>query len=97
MWACVVENMGKRQEQECIEYRQDLNQAQQRLEALVENGGAALSRYDIEIAHGGDVEQALWTALYLVGNHVRYFIEKVQECDRLPQQATLFELGRYRK
>ena len=55
-----------------------------------ERGEEALSKYDKTISSGGDVERALWTVLYLTGNHVRYFTENVEECDRLPRQATLF-------
>lgn len=50
-----------------------------------------MSRYDIEIAHGGDAEEALRMAKWLVGNHIRYFGEKVAECDQIPRQATLFD------
>ena len=46
----------------------------------------ALSRYDIEIAAGGDAELALQTAKMLVGNHVRYFTEKLTNI-----QQPLFE------
>jgi len=60
---------------------------------LVDKGADALSRYDIEVASGGDVERVLWTALYLVGNHVRYFTDKVRECETIPKQQTLFDFG----
>jgi hypothetical protein len=64
------------------------------MEELVDHGYDALSRYDVEVAAGGDAEKALWTALYLVGNQVRYFTEQVAACDELPRQATLFEAPR---
>jgi hypothetical protein len=64
------------------------------MEDLVDNGSDALSRYDVEVAAGGDAEKALWTALHLVGNQVRYFTERVEECDGIPRQATLFEAPR---
>ena len=50
-----------------------------------------MSRYDVEIAAGGDAEKALWTALYLVGDQVRHFMQQVAACDELPRQATLFK------
>jgi hypothetical protein len=58
---------------------------------LVEKGYDALSTYDVEVAASGDKEKVLWTALYLVGNQIRYSTERVQECDGIPRQATLFE------
>jgi hypothetical protein len=60
---------------------------------LKEQGITALSSYDIEVAASGDADKALWTALYLVGNQLRYSTERVQECDGIPRQATLFEAG----
>ena len=60
---------------------------------LIDKGEDALSRYDREVASGGDVERAVWTALCLVGSHVRYFTDKVQECETIPQQQTLFDFG----
>ncbi len=50
-----------------------------------------MSRYDIEIAHGGRAEEALQTARWLVGNHIAYFTEKLTHCDEPVQQITLFE------
>ena len=85
--------MGRKEEDRCRRYREERNRAHARMEELVEKGEGALSRYDVEVAAGGDAEKALWTALYLTGNHVRYFTERVQECVRLPRQATLFESG----
>jgi hypothetical protein len=42
----------------------------------------ALSRYDIEIAAGGDAERALATAKDLVGNHIAYFSSKLERMIR---------------
>ncbi len=50
-----------------------------------------MSRYDIEIAHGGRAEEALQTARWLIGNHLRYFTEKLSHCDEPAQQITLFD------
>jgi hypothetical protein len=86
--------MGKREREQCRRHRGDLERSRARMEELVENGYDALSRYDVEVAAGGDEERALWTATYLVGNHIRYFTEQVEACDELPRQATLFEASR---
>jgi hypothetical protein len=87
--------MGSKEEDRCRRYREERDRAHDRMEELVEQGEGALSRYDVEIAAGGDVEKALWTALYLTGNHVRYFTDRVAECDKLPRQATLFDSGEH--
>lgn len=78
-------------EAECRQYRQDLDRSQRRLTELQERGVAAMSRYDIEIAHGGDADRALHTATWLVGNHIAYFTEKLSHCDQPVQQITLFD------
>ena len=77
--------MGRKEEDRCRRYREERDRAHARMEELVEKGAGALSRDDVEIAAGGDAEKALWTALSLTGNHVRYFTERVQECEKLPQ------------
>ncbi len=59
------------------DYKQHLQLAEERLQELEEKGVQTFSRYDIEIAAGGDAAQALHTAKMLVGNHVRYFREKL--------------------
>ena len=68
------------------DYKQQLQIAEERLKELEDQGVQALSRYDIEIAAGGDAQQALQTAKMLVGNHVRYFKEKL-----INTQQPLFE------
>jgi hypothetical protein len=87
--------MGRKEDERCRRYREARDRAHARLEELVEKGADALSRYDVEVAAGGDAEKALWTALYLAGNHVRHFTELAQECDKLPRQATLFDSGEH--
>jgi hypothetical protein len=69
--------MSRREIERCDRYREELARSRSRLDALVDQGADALSRYDIEVAASGDAERALWTALSLSGNHVRYFTEKV--------------------
>ncbi len=67
-------------------YKQELHRSVERLRELEEKGIQALSRYDIEIAAGGDAEEALRTAKMLVENHIRYFEEKLANT-----QQPLFE------
>jgi hypothetical protein len=78
-------------EAQCRQYRQDLDRSQRRLTELETRGIAAMSRYDIEIAHGGDADGALRMATWLVGNHIAYFTEKLTHCDDPVQQITLFD------
>ncbi len=68
-------------------YRQELAKSQARLRALEENGIQALSRYDIEIAHLGNAEQALRTAKVLVSNHIKYYQRLLKEN---PEQLRIF-------
>ena len=58
-------------------YKQELQRSEEQLKELEAKGIQALSRYDIEIAAGGDAQLALQTAKMLVSNHVRYFKEKL--------------------
>ena len=62
-----------RKEDECRQYRQELERSQRRLAELQEKGVAALSRYDREIAYGGDDARAIMMSTWLVSNHIRYF------------------------
>lgn len=78
-------------EAQCRQYRQDLDRSQRRLTELETRGIEAMSRYDIEIAHGGRAEEALQTARWLVGNHIAYFTEKLSHCNEPVQQITLFD------
>lgn len=78
-------------EVQCRQYRQDLDRSQQRLADLETRGIAAMSRYDIEIAHGGDADSALRMAKWLVGNHMTYFTEQLIHCNEPVQQITLFD------
>ena len=73
-------------------YRQQLAQSEERLRDLQERGADALSSYDINIAHGGDAEQALRTAKWLVGNHVAYFRANLEQLGPEVKQHVLFEL-----
>lgn len=74
-----------------VQCRKDLDRAQRRLADLETHGIAAMSRYDIEIAHGGRAEEALQTARGLVSNHIAYFSEQLTHCDESVQQITFFD------
>jgi SMC interacting uncharacterized protein involved in chromosome segregation len=65
-----------------------LAERKQRLEDLETRGAEAMSRYDIEIAAGGDADQAVRTALYLIGNHISYYSRQLEEMP--PEQGKLF-------
>ncbi len=80
-----------KKEDQCRHYRHELARSQRRMADLETRGVEAMSRYDIEIAHGGRAEEALHTALWLVSNHLRYFSEKLSHCDEPVQQITLFD------
>lgn len=80
-----------KKEDQCRHYRHELERSQRRMADLETRGIDAMSRYDIEIAHGGRAEEALQTALWLVSNHLRYFSEKLSHCDDPVQQITLFD------
>jgi hypothetical protein len=70
-------------------YTEELKKSQARLKELNRLGANALSRYDIQIAHQGDADEALRTAKRLVGNHISYFREKIAELKRKPTQLAL--------
>jgi hypothetical protein len=70
-------------------YTEELKESQTRLKALVEQGANALSRYDIEVAHQGNAEEALLTAKRLVGNHMKYYNEKIAVLKKQPTQLVL--------
>jgi hypothetical protein len=77
-----------------IYYHQALVQAEQRMTELETKGSAALSRYDIEIAHGGDADAALHTAKQLVANHIRQCKEKLGALRPAVVQPSLFDRGK---
>lgn len=83
-----------RKEEQCRYYRQELERSQRRMTHLQEQGVEALSRYDREIAYGGDDERAIQMTTWLVGNHIAYFTEKLSHCDEPVQQITLFDVAR---
>ena len=79
---------------QCRQHRQDLDRSQRRLRDLETRGIAAMSRYDIEIAHGGDTDGALHMAKRLLRNHIASFAEQLTHGDEPVQQITLFDASR---
>ena len=71
-----------RKEDECRQYRHELERSQRRMAELQEKGVAALSTYDREIAYGGDDARAILMSTRLVGNHIAYFTEQVDGVPR---------------
>ena len=70
-------------------YTQQLKQSEAELKELNQKGAKALSRYDIEIASGGDADLALRTAKRLVGNHIQYYERLIAEMVKEPTQLKL--------
>jgi hypothetical protein len=70
-----------------VSYQKELKEEEARLKELNEKGIKALSKYDIEITSGGDANEALRTAKWLVSNHIYYFKKQLGE-----GQQTLFNL-----
>lgn len=62
--------------------RRGLEADRQRYQAIVERGADALSRYDREIAHGGDLEMARASALALTFNHVAWRLGRIAVLER---------------
>jgi hypothetical protein len=71
------------------EYKEQLKESQSRLKVLNRRGTQALSRYDIEIAYGGNAEEALRTAKWLLGNQIQYYTRLITEMKKEPTQLVL--------
>ena len=77
--------------QDSYEYwKKQLEQDEARLKELEEKGIKGLSKYDIEIAHMGDAEEALETAKHLKRNHIQYDKEQIAEFEAKGIQEMLF-------
>ena len=59
---------------------------------LTEQGVNALSRFDIEIAHQGDVDEALRTTKWLLGNQIQYYTRLITEMKKESTQLVLLYL-----
>ena len=70
-------------------YTGELNKSLARRKELNQRGANALSRYDIEIASGGDAQLALQTAKWLVSNHITYYQKLIAEMEKEPTQLAL--------
>jgi hypothetical protein len=80
---------AKRKMRQYEHYIQQLSDSMRRLAAIHEQGAKALSRYDIEIAHQGNTEEALKTAKRLLGNQVKYYQRKIFEMKKDNEQLVL--------
>lgn len=70
-------------------WRQELERSRTRLAEFEEKGVGALSKYDIQIAYGGNEELAVKSSSQLVRNHISYYEEKLKDT---PEQIILFSL-----
>lgn len=68
--------------------RRGLEADRQRYQALVERGADALSRYDREIAHGGDLAMARASALALIFNHIAWRLGRIAVLERELSRST---------
>ncbi|GIK11155.1 MAG: hypothetical protein BroJett001_32210 [Chloroflexota bacterium] len=68
--------------------RRGLEADRQRYQALVERGADALSRYDREIAHGGDLAMARASALALTFNHIAWRLGRIAVLERELSRST---------
>ncbi len=73
-------------------YREKIERSKERLADLEERGLDAMSRYDIEIAYGGDGQMALNEAKVLVGNHILSDTARLEELGEEVRQLDLFGL-----
>ena len=65
-----------------------LAERKQRLEGLETRGVEALSKYDIQIAFGGNADLAIRTSTQLVRNHIASYSRQLEEMP--PEQGKLF-------
>jgi hypothetical protein len=70
------------------EIESKLAERKQRLEDLETRGAEALSKYDIQIAFGGDADLAIRTSTQLVRNHIASYSRQLEEMP--PEQGKLF-------
>ncbi len=71
-------------------YRGEIEKSQRRLADMQERGIEAMSRYDVEIAYGGNGQMALDQGKQLVSNHIRYYGERLAELGPEVRQMDLF-------
>ena len=83
--------MGKREQERCQSARDLLASSKVRLADLETRGIEAMSKYDIEIAHSGNAQQTLDTALWLKRNHIAYATRELETCNEPVTQQTLFD------
>lgn len=72
------------------ELEASLAERKARLADYEARGTAALSRFDIEIAHRGNADYALKEALGLLRNHIAYYEKELAPYREQPQQTSFF-------
>jgi hypothetical protein len=85
-----TDTKSERRRKQVGNYAYQLIDSQRRLAKLHEQGVGALSRYDVEIAHQGNADEALLTAKCLLSNQVKYFQQKIAEFKTDSEQLGLF-------
>jgi hypothetical protein len=78
---------NRRNMREVVDYHKELEKDWLRRRDLKKRKYRALSRYDIEIAAGGNKHQALCTALMLKKNHIKYDMMKLAEQQTPPHRT----------
>ncbi len=71
-------------------YREEIEKSKRRLADLHERGIDAMSKYDVEIAYGGNGQMALDQAKLLVGSHINYYGARLEELEPEVRQIGLF-------
>ncbi len=71
-------------------YRQEIETSKRRLADMEERGIDAMSRYDVEIAYGGNGQMALDQGKELVGNHINYYTRRLEELGPEVRQINMF-------
>lgn len=71
-------------------FRNEIEKSRRRLADMEERGVDAMSRYDVEIAYGGNGQMALDQAKVLVGNHINYYGARLEELGPEVRQLDMF-------
>ncbi len=71
-------------------YRGEIEKSKRRLADMEARGIAAMSRFDVEIAYGGNGQMALDQGKQLVGNHINSYTRRLEELGPEVRQMDLF-------
>ncbi len=71
-------------------YRGEIEKSKRRLADMEERGIDAMSRFDVEIAYGGNGQMALDQGKQLVGNHISYYSARLEELGPEVRQLDMF-------